>query len=81
MPKDRRSIERLIRMEVVPGLYRVCGLKMENVAHIAGGCSVLMQGPGMVRQNKVGTRVHCELCKNYAEPCSTRWYEHRPQTV
>lgn len=60
---------------------RVCGLKVETVAHIAGGCSVLMQGPGTVRHDRVGTRVHWELCKKYEVPCSTRWYEHRPQTV
>ena len=44
--------------EVVSGLCRICGEKTETVAHIAGGCGVLMQGPGTVRHDKVGSRVH-----------------------
>ena len=67
--------------EVVSGLFRVCGKKMETVAHIAGGCDVLMLGPGMVRHDRVGARVHWELCKKYGVECSTRWYEHQPETV
>ena len=30
-----------------------CGDKTEIIAHLAGGCSVLMEGPGTVRQNKL----------------------------
>ena len=67
--------------EVVSGLCRVCGKKMETVFHIAGGCDVLMLGPGMVRHDRVGARVHWELCKKYGVECSTRWYEHQPETV
>ena len=67
--------------EVVSALCRVCGLKTETVAHIAGGCGVLMGGPGTVRHDKMGSRVHWELCRKYGVECSERWYEHKPQTV
>ena len=67
--------------EVVSGLCRVCGEKTETVAHLAGGCGVLMQGPGTVRHDKVGSRVHWELCKKYGVECTERWYEHKPQTI
>ena len=67
--------------EVVSGLCRICGEKMETVAHIAGGCGVLMEGPGTVRHDKVGSRVHWELCKKYGVECSDKWYKHKPQTI
>ena len=67
--------------EVVSGKCRVCGEKMETVMHVAGGCGVLMKGPGTVRHDRVGLRVHWELCKKYDVECSARWYEHKPQTV
>jgi hypothetical protein len=65
----------------VSGLCRVCGDKQETVAHVVGGCGVLMQGPGTIRHNRVGARVHWELCRKYGVPCSERWYEHRPQEI
>ena len=65
--------------DLVSGMCRVCGLKQETVAHVVGGCGILMQGPGTIRHNKVGARVHWELCRKYGVPCSERWYEHRPQ--
>lgn len=67
--------------EIVSGLCRVCGEKTETVAHIAGGCKVLMGGPGTVRHDKVGARVHWELCRKYEVECSAKWYEHKPQTI
>ena len=67
--------------QVVSGLCRVCGGKMETVAHIAGGCGVLMQGPGTVRHDRMGARVHWELCKKYNVKVVDRWYEHKPQVV
>ena len=67
--------------EVVSGMCRVCGEKLETVAHVAGGCGVLMEGPGTVRHDRVGLRVYWELCKKYNVECSARWFEHKPQTV
>ena len=58
--------------EPVSGLCRVCGKKMETLAHIAGGCAVLMDGPGTVRHDKMGSRVHWELCRKYGVECSAR---------
>ena len=67
--------------ETVSALCRVCNAKTETVAHIAGGCAPLMQGPGTKRHDRVGTRVHWELCRKYGVACSARWYEHKPQVV
>jgi hypothetical protein len=67
--------------EAVSALCRVCKAKTETVAHIAGGCEPLMQGPGTKRHDRVGTRVHWELCRKYGVECSARWYEHKPQVV
>ena len=44
---------------------------------IAGGCSFLMEGPGTVRHDRVGTRVHWELCQKYNIKTSARWFEHK----
>ena len=65
----------------VSQMCRVCRQKTETVAHIAGGCSVLNEGPGTVRHDKMGSRIHWELCRKYGVECSTRWYEHKPLTV
>ena len=40
-----------------------------------------MKGPGTVRHDRMGSRVHWELCKKYGVKCSDRWYEHKPQTI
>ena len=65
--------------DVISGLCRVCGGKMETVAHIAGGCGQLMKGPGTVRHDRMGARVHWELCKKYNVEVVDKWYEHKPQ--
>lgn len=67
--------------EIISGLCRVCGGKTETVAHIAGGCGQLMKGPGTVRHDRMGARVHWELCKKYNVKVVDRWYEHKPQTT
>ena len=65
--------------EVISGLCRVCGGKVETVAHLAGGCGPLMKGPGTVRHDRMGARVHWELCKRYNVKVVDRWYEHKPE--
>ena len=40
-----------------------------------------MQGPGTKRHDRVGTRMHWELCRKYVMECSAGWYEHKPQVV
>ena len=66
---------------VVSGLCRLCKKKTETVAHIIGCCPVLTEGPITVRHDKMGSRIHWELCKKYGVQCSARWYEHKPQKV
>ena len=34
-----------------------------------------------MRNDKMGSRVHWELCRKYGVECSARWYEHKPQTI
>ena len=62
-------------------LCRVCGEKTETVAHVAGSCGLLMKGPGTVRHDKVGARVHWELCRKYDVECSEKWFQHKPQSI
>ena len=39
-------------------MCRICGKKMETVAHVSGSCGLLMKGPGPVRHDKVDARIH-----------------------
>ena len=42
-------------------MCRICGEKIETVTHLTGSCGLLMKGPGKVRPDKVGARVHLDL--------------------
>jgi len=83
-----RSVRSKIYSEVgedgncVSGMCRICGKKVETVAYIAGGCGVLMEGPGTVRHDRIGARVHWESCKKYGVKYTVdRWYKHKPHSV
>ena len=67
--------------EVVTALCRLCKAKTETVAHIIGCCPVLTGSAITRRHDKMGSRIHWELCKKYGVECSSRWYEHIPQAV
>ena len=66
---------------VVSGMCKLCKKKTETVAHIIGCCPVLTEGPITARHDKMGSRIHWELCRKYGVECSVRWYEHKPQAV
>ena len=42
--------------KIVSDKCRVCGTKVETVEHIAGGCSVLMEGPGDSKARQDGIK-------------------------
>ena len=73
--------EKDVNGELISDKCRVCGKEVETVNHVAGGCGVLMEGPGTVRHDRVGLRVYWELCRKYEVDCSARWYEHKPLPV
>ncbi len=50
---------------VVSGLCRLCKAKTETVAHIIGCCPVLTGTAITRRHDKMGSRIHWELCKKY----------------
>ena len=62
-------------------MCRVCGEKEETVAHLASVCSGLAGKQYLKRHDKVGLRVHWELCGKYGVERSAKWYEHVPASV
>ena len=60
---------------------RVCGEYDETVNHVASGCSQLAKKQYLLRHDRMGKRVHWELCKKYGVECSEVWYKHVPEKV
>ena len=60
---------------------RVCGMWDETVRHVVAGCGELAKKQYMGRHDRMGTRVHWELCRKYGIEFSERWYEHVPERV
>ena len=69
------------KVEGEDGLCRICGKWYETVKHVVSGCGELAKKQYTIRHHKVGTRVHCELCKKYGIQCSDKWFNHIPSTV
>ena len=70
----------LYQEDVVPEC-RVCGEQLETVNHLASGCKELAKKQYLKRHDRVGVRVHWELCRRYGIECAKRWYEHVPASV
>jgi len=51
--------------EAVDPNCRVCGKKAETVSHIVSDCGELAKKQYKVRHDKMGLRVHWELCRKY----------------
>ena len=66
--------------DVVPEC-RVCGEKLETVSHLASGCKELAKKQYVKRHDRVGLRVHWELCRKYGVDCARKWYEHMSKSV
>ena len=58
------------------GKCRVCGEWFETVKHIVSGCGQLTKKQYMIRHDKMGLRIHWELCRKYGIDCSSKWYNH-----
>ena len=56
----------------VSAMCRLCKGKTETVAHLIGVCPVLTGSAITRRHDKMGSRIHWELCKKYGVECSTR---------
>ena len=67
--------------EEVDGLCRICGERFETVKHIVSGCSELAKKQYRIRHDKVGSRIHWELCRKYGIDCAIKWYDHVPSRV
>ena len=63
------------------GLCRICGKWFETVKHIVSGCSELAKKQYRIRHDKVGSRIHWELCRKYGIECASKWYDHVPSSV
>ena len=58
------------------GKCRVCGEWFETVKHIVSECGQLAKKQYMIRHEKMGLRIHWELCRKYGIDCSSKWYNH-----
>merc|ERR1711965_562994 len=63
------------------GLCRVCGKWFETVKHVVSGCNELAKKQYQIRHDKMGSRVHWELCRKYGIECSDKWFNHLPSSV
>ena len=63
------------------GLCRICGKWFETVKHLVSGCSELAKKQYRIRHDKVGSRIHWELCRKYGIECASKWYDHVPSSV
>ena len=63
------------------GLCRICGKWFETVKHVVSGCSELAKKQYRIRHDKVGSRIHWELCRKFGIECASKWYDHVPSRV
>ncbi len=72
-----------IEKEDVERFCRICRKpeQVENVSHLASGCGELAKKQYKIRHDRMGLRIHWELCRKYGIECAARWYEHVPASV
>jgi len=51
------------------------------VKHVVSGCNELAKEQYLIRHDKMGARVHWELCRKYGIECVDQWYNHLPSSV
>ena len=76
-----RWVRSTIYQEDVAAECRVCGEQLETVNHLASGCKELAKRQYVKRHDRMGVRVHWELCRKYGIECADKWYEHVPAGV
>ena len=69
------------KVEGEDGKCRICGEWFETVKHVASGCTQLAKKQYMIRHDKMGSRIHWELCKKYGIECPDKWFNHLPSSV
>jgi hypothetical protein len=72
-----------IEGEDVEAFCRVCRNpeRLETVNHLASGCGELAKKQYKIRHDRMGLRIHWELCRKYEIECASKWYEHVPASV
>ncbi|MEM7264392.1 MAG: hypothetical protein AAF370_00395 [Pseudomonadota bacterium] len=75
------SIKHAIDKTAESPMCRKCRKAPESVQHIVSGCSLLAQKEYKHRHDRVATRLHWELCRDYDLEHSKYWYDHKPETV
>ena len=53
------------KVEGEDGLCRLCGKFPETVRHIVSSCGELAKKKYLIRHDKMGSRIHWELCRKY----------------
>ena len=69
------------KVEGEDGMCRLCGKFQESVRHIVSSCGELAKKQYTIRHDKMGSRIHWELCKKYGINCEDKWFNHVPSTV
>ena len=69
------------KVEGEDGLCRLCGKFQESVQHIVSSCGELAKKQYTIRHDKMGSRIHWELCRKYGIKCEDKWFNHVPSTV
>ena len=69
------------KVEGEDGLCRLCGNAQESVRHIISNCNELAKKQYLIRHDKMGSRIHWELCRKYGIKCEDKWFNHVPSTV
>ena len=49
--------------------------------HVVSGCSELAKKQYVIRHDKMGTRIHWELCQKIEIQCKDKWFNHIPNAV
>ena len=62
-------------------MCRLCGKFQESVQHIVSSCGELAKKQYTIRHDKMGSRIHWELCRKYGIICEDKWFNHVPSTV
>ena len=69
------------KVEGEDGLCRLCGKAQESVQHIVSSCGELAKKQYLIRHDKMGARIHWELCRKYGIKCEDKWFNHVPSSV
>ena len=85
MSKDQALLTRAYQHHIIKygtnPCCRLCDKSQETIDHIISGCPELAKTEYIHRHNKVETRLHWNICKEYKVDTVDTWYKHNPKTV